>query len=169
MIACSFAGSISPDHKARLRLLEELARRTQIEIWGTGIDSVAGRSPVRARYRGPAWGRDMYRILARSQITVNKHLDISENHANNMRLYEATGMGALLLTDAKDDLGDLLAAGSEVAVYETPDEAIELLMHFESHPEEREKIAAAGQRRSLTEHTYARRMTELVSIVERYA
>jgi spore maturation protein CgeB len=37
-----------------------------------------------------------------------------------------------------------------------------------THDEEREEIARAGQRRTLTEHTYYHRMQELVDIVQRY-
>ena len=40
----------------------------------------------------------MYNILSRSKISFNRHINVAENNANNMRLYEATGMGSLLLT-----------------------------------------------------------------------
>ena len=40
----------------------------------------------------------MYKILGRSKISFNRHINTAENNANNMRLYEATGMGSLLLT-----------------------------------------------------------------------
>ena len=50
------------------------------------------------------WGLDMYRALARSKITINRHINVAENNANNMRLFEATGTGSLLITDRKDNL-----------------------------------------------------------------
>ena len=46
----------------------------------------------------------MYNILSRTKISFNRHINVAENNANNMRLYEATGMGSLLLTDKKDNL-----------------------------------------------------------------
>ena len=33
----------------------------------------------------------MYRVLARTRVAVNRHGDIAEGYANNMRLFEATG------------------------------------------------------------------------------
>jgi hypothetical protein len=42
----------------------------------------------------------MYRVLARSGIVVNRLGPVAEGAANNMRLFEATGAGALLLTEA---------------------------------------------------------------------
>ena len=35
----------------------------------------------------------MYRVLRQSKIALNRHSDVAEDHANNMRLYEATGVG----------------------------------------------------------------------------
>ena len=55
----------------------------------------------------------MYGVLAHRR-SLNRHIDVAEDHANNMRLYEATGVGTLLLTDAKHILSDLFAIGEEV-------------------------------------------------------
>lgn len=59
------------------------------------------------RYERELRGLDMYRVLARSRISVNRHIGIAEYYANNIRLYEATIMGALLLTYKKGNLKDL--------------------------------------------------------------
>ncbi len=82
-----------------------------------------------------------------------------------MRLFEATGIGAFLLTDAKPDLGELFEPGREVATYRHAAEAAERIRHYLAHPEERDAIARAGQRRTLAEHTYARRAEQLVEIL----
>jgi hypothetical protein len=42
----------------------------------------------------------MYRVLECSKIVINHHGDVAP-WANNLRLFEATGTGALLLTDWK--------------------------------------------------------------------
>lgn len=165
-VGVSFVGGLSRHHGRALPLLEALARSTPIEFFGYGAERLAADSPIRARHRGEAWALDMYRVLARSRITVNRHIDAAENHANNMRLYEATGMGALLLTDRKDNLASLFEPEREVAVYSTPAEAADLIHHYLAHPEEAEKIARAGQARTLREHTYRRRMEALVPILE---
>ena len=42
-----------------------------------------------------------------------------------MRLYEATGVGTLLVTDYKDNLHEMFIPGKEVVVYRDADEAVE--------------------------------------------
>jgi spore maturation protein CgeB len=93
---------------------------------------------------------------------------VAENYANNMRLYEATGVGSLLITDRKDNLGNLFEVGKEVVAYSTQEEASELIRHYLAHPDEAEAIAKAGQARTLRDHTYKRRMDELVPILQHY-
>jgi hypothetical protein len=164
----TFVGSVSPWHKSRLALLEHLCSRFDIQIWGTGAEVLAPGSPIRRRYMGHAWGIEMYEVLRDSKITINQHIDVSGPYANNMRLYEATGVGTLLVTDHKQNLADLFAPGEEVAAYRTPEECAELVSYYLEHDEERERIARAGQERTLRDHTYQRRMQELVEIVGKY-
>jgi len=110
----------------------------------------------------------MYRVLYESRIAVNRHGGIAGNFAVNMRLYEASGMGALLLTDGGESLDRLFGIGQELVVWNTASELQELIHHYLRDEAARREIAAAGQRRTLREHTYAHRMQELVSILERH-
>ena len=64
----------------------------------------------------------MYRVLARTRVAMNRHGDIAEGHANNMRLFEATGAGALLATEAADNLPELFEPGREVLAYRDADD-----------------------------------------------
>ena len=167
-IGASFVGGISRHHGKAVPLLEYLALNTPIEFFGYGAKTLPRSSPIRKRHHGEVWGLDMYRALARSRVTLNRHINVAENNANNMRLYEATGVGALLITDRKDNLGELFEIGKEVVAYSSPEEAAELIRYYLAHPEEAEAIASAGQARTLRDHTYRRRMEELVPILERY-
>ena len=163
-----FVGALGRTQHARGNaLLECAARRAPIEFWGYDQRGWAADSPIRTRYRGEAWGLDMYRVLASARIAVNRHIDVAEDYANNMRLYEATGVGTLLLTDAKRNLGELFAVGEEVVAYEDENELVERVNHLLAHPEEAERIAAAGQARTLRDHTYAVRMRDLAAILSR--
>jgi spore maturation protein CgeB len=155
-------------HRRRVALLDRLCRCLDIEVWGYGAGSLRRDSPILDRYRGQAWGLDMYRILARSKIVVNAHEDVGESHANNMRLYEATGSGALLMTDGYENLSEILEPGREVVTYDGVDDLIEKVQYYLAHETERINIAAAGQARTLTEHTYSHRVEELVGWLGRY-
>jgi spore maturation protein CgeB len=164
----SFVGGISKHHGKAVPTLEYLAANTPIEFFGYGADSLDASSPIRSRHHGEVWGLNMYRTLARSKITINRHIDVAENNANNMRLFEATGVGSLLLTDRKDNLGELFEIGKEVVAYSSQEEAVDLINYYLAHPEEAQNIAAAGQARTLKEHTYALRMQELVPLLQHH-
>ncbi len=162
-----FVGSLGRTQHFRSNgVLGRAARSTPIDFWGYRAGWWPPWSPVRRRYHGEAWGLDMYRILHGSSIAVNRHADIAGTHANNMRLYEATGMGTMLLTDAKSDLGDLFEIGTEVVTYSTAGELADRVAYYLEHEDERAAIAQAGQQRTLREHTYARRMPEIADLLE---
>ncbi|HSC56979.1 MAG TPA: glycosyltransferase, partial [Nitrospira sp.] len=164
----SFIGSFSSVHSSRTALLDTLCRRfPQLKIWSPTIDQVPRTSPIRSHYAGQAWGRQMYDILRASRLTLNHHGDVAP-YANNMRLYEATGMGTCLLTDWKANLNDMFEPGKEVVAYRDPEECVELTHRYLKDDEAREAIGCAGQSRTLREHTYSHRMQEFVGILETY-
>lgn len=161
-----FVGSLLPtQHDRGNRLLAGAAQQIDIDFWGRGGGAWPADSPVARRYRGPAWGMDMYRVLAGSRIALNRHIDVAGDCANNMRLYEATGVGTLLLTDAKQNLHELFEPGSDIVTYRSEAELVDRARYYLEHDDERARIAAAGQRRTLSEHTYEARMRELVSVL----
>lgn len=164
-----FVGSLGrTQHEHGNTLLEHAALLAPIDFWGCGADEWAPNSPIRQRYRGEAWGLDMLKVLAGATIALNRHIDVAEGHANNMRLYEATGVGALLLTDDGSNLSELFEPGREVVTYRDADELAEQVRYFLEHPDDAAAIARAGQARTLRDHTYAARMRELVEILSRF-
>jgi len=167
LVDVSFVGSLSPHHPGRHAWLEQLCRQVPIQVWGQGIDTLPTDSPIRQVYRGPAWGIDMYRVLARSRISVNSHIQLAGPYANNMRLYETTGVGTLLLTDWKQNLRELFEPDTEVIAYRSAEECVEQIQHLLGHEADRARIARAGQARTLRDHTYRSRMAELVTMVEK--
>lgn len=167
-VELAFIGSVGQDHQERLALLEQLCRHVPISFWGAGAESLPRDSPLQGRVKPPLWGYNMYRQLRRSKMALNIHIDMAEQYAANMRLYEATGVGTMLLTDWKTNLHELFAVGKEVVAYRSTQECIELVKYYLEHDDEREAIARAGQQRTLSEHSYYHRMQELTEILDRY-
>ena len=163
-----FVGGLGKHHQRGTQILEALCKQHNVRVWGYGIERLPENSSIREVYMGPVWGVEMFQILVDAKIVFNRHIDIAEDYANNMRLYEATGVGTLLLTDYKQNLGDLFEPGREVIAYRDADECAELAGYYLAHDDEREAIARAGQQRTLREHTYYHRIQELVDIVHRY-
>lgn len=157
----TFIGSFTPYHANRTKLLEEVAKHTDIHVWGQGLEFLSPFSPLRKNFHGEAWGIGMYKILAKSKIVINSHIGVSREYANNMRLYEATGMGAMLITDKKKNLNDIFKVGSEVLEYQDADDLLKKLKYDPI-------IAQNGKERTLKDHTYKVRMKELSNILKKY-
>ena len=164
----SFVGSVHSEevHRGGVPMLERLSSDVDLELWGPINAKLARSSPIYSGHRGQAWGMDMYRVLAQSRIAVNRHGDFAGGFAANMRLFEATGVGALLMTESASNLRDFFEPGREVVAYDDAEDLVEKIGHFLEHEDERRRIAAAGQRRTLTEHTYRQRMGKLTGMIE---
>ena len=167
-IPFSFVGGISGGHSKGIELLSDVAAHTPLQLWGYGADALPDTSILKSRHRGEAWSLDMFGLLHASQITLNRHIDVAGRFANNMRLFEATGAGALLITDYKDNLCELFEIGKEVLAYRSAGECAEMVNYYLQHPEEAEEIARAGQLRTLSDHSYSQRMEHTAEILERH-
>ena len=162
-------GGYGPIHAERNALLEYLARHVKVDFWGYGEDRLQPASPVRRNFHGEAWGLGMYRVRQASRIVVSKHIaSVAGPWANLMTLYEATGLGSLLVIDQRRDLSSIFELGKEVVAYIDAQDCVEKVRYYLEHEEERLAIAQAGHRRTLQEHTYYHRMQELVDLLERF-
>lgn len=159
-----FVGSVSRHHSQRRELLERVAEHLQARFYGSTTFLPPG-SPLRGRFQPPLWGYAMYSEIRRAQITLNIHINMASKYAANVRLYEATGMGTLLLTDWKENLHELFEIGKEVVAFRSDGECVELARYYLAHEEERVVIARAGQLRTLRDHTYLLRAQRLVEVI----
>lgn len=167
----TFCGSIGKEdgpHSRRIRILSEVFAKTPMEVWSDSADVLEGHRKGffqkffgKKRLHEGVYGLDMYRTLCRSRMTLNVHIDMAGPEAVNMRLFEATGMGACLLTDNPRSIGEYFEVGTEVIGFESVDELLEKISHLAAHPAEADAIAARGRARTLGEHTLEQRSREL--------
>ncbi|MFA5879134.1 MAG: glycosyltransferase [Candidatus Margulisiibacteriota bacterium] len=113
------------------------------------------------------YGLAMFDKLANTKIGLNSHIDISGCCAGNIRLFEVTGMGTLLLTDKKENMKDLFVEGKEVVLYESFDDAMEKIKWLLDNPQKMKEIALAGQKKTLAEHNYQKRVQFLHRLILR--
>ena len=188
-IGCSFVGSIFLGaHENRFRCIAEVTRQVPIELHlsishGRFLRSRMGllaRGNMSALWRlGKSWadyqflcamslpvlfGIDMYHKLAETRIGFNIHIDASRDNSGNMRLFEVTGMGACLLTDRKHDLTKYFEEGNEIVVFDSPDDAIAKLKWLLSDTAGCARIAAAGQARTLKDHSLANSISKFANM-----
>lgn len=163
----SFVGGVTNVHSKNTKIVENLAKEIPVDFWGYGVERLNTDSPLMSHYHGEAWGLEMFQILSDSLITINRHSDIlSPKFANNMRLFEATGCGALLITDKRDNLKDLFNVGEEVVEYSSEEDLINKVKYYLDHQDEAKKIALAGQRRTIKDHNYKKRSEQLMKIIK---
>jgi hypothetical protein len=114
----------------------------------------------------PAFGLAMYGVLQASQVTLNSHIELSARSASNLRLFEATGVGTCLLTDAKADLARYFEPGKEVETYASVEEAAVKARALLADPARCRQMGQAAQARVLKDHTFAQRAPEWMRLVE---
>ena len=115
--------------------------------------------------KSPVFGYDMYKLLSKAKICFNIHGEVAQLCAGNIRMFEATGVGSCLVTDWKENIADLFETGKEIVTYNSVEECIDKVKWLISHPHEREKIAIAGQQKTLAEHTVENRSRQLKNII----
>ncbi|QDP21095.1 CgeB family protein [Bradyrhizobium cosmicum] len=162
----SFVGSVSEDHRERIALLEFIAKRHDLKLWGNISSSLPATSPLRQCFQGEVWGSEMYQVLRRSRINLNSHIDIAGDEAGNMRLFEATGVGAFLLTDFKQNLHTLFEPDRDVVAWRSPKDCSAAIGRYLRDDKSRAAIAANGQKRTLADHTFRSRVQDILQLVQ---
>ena len=133
------------------------ARRTAPRLGARG----GWPRPLLARRQPEVYGRDMYRVLARTRFTVNAHIGVAGGLAGNMRMFEATGMGSLLFLEDMPNLPELFEPGVEVVPYRDASDLCKRIRSHAGRPDEAAAIAARGQRRTLRDYGTPARAREV--------
>jgi hypothetical protein len=124
-------------------------------------------SAARAVCRGPVSDREVAPLMNHAAITlgVNQRVGgIGDRHGfadSRLRDFEAPMAGAFYLVQDYLDLPLFYRPGEEVATWSTLPELRAKVTHYLAHPEERARIAAAGQQRARSDHTWDVRLRAL--------
>ena len=112
---------------------------------------------------------DLFKVYACSKIgfnlTTNSN-DPEKKAQMKLRIFEVTAAGALLLTEEVDGLDKFFEIGKEVETFKTIDEAEEKIKYYLKNESAREKIAAAGHQRFLTDHSSKVRLAKLLAEIK---
>lgn len=181
-----FSGSIFEGiHDNRLELLKYLVKRAPITIHSSlHLDShykLLSRKALHAIKHNnfndflslraiqnscmkPLYGLEMFQFLHDSKITLNMHGD-KIKFAANIRLYEATGVGSCLLTDWKENLGEIFELEKEIVTYQCQEEALDKIKFLLKHESTRKQIAERGQKKTLSMYNEANRIPGVIQFV----
>jgi len=141
------------------------------KIWGTEweLESELGERVMNKNVRLAP--QEYIKIFNASKINLNLHSSSVPSGIDpvsdfvNPRVFEVAACGAFSLVDARDELPPLMEPGKEIETFSSLAELREKADYFLRNPEERMKIANAGRKRVLADHTFERRMLELLRVV----
>ncbi|CAI2718397.1 glycosyltransferase family protein [Nitrospina watsonii] len=141
-----FVGSILPTLPRRKQLLDSLAQHFNVHKDRRFMDEMAA-------------------VFSQSRVVFNNAV----NNDLNMPVFEALCSGSLLVTDAApgSGLAELFEDGTHLAIYDDAS-IVDTVRYYLDHPEEAERMAAAGRREVLARHTYDHRVQVLMQHVEQW-
>jgi spore maturation protein CgeB len=107
----------------------------------------------------------MLELYSNSKVVINRHIDIANGYSVNLRMFEATGAGALLLTERSPNLNLLFEPEVEVLTYGSTQEAIQKIEWALGHPSKAAAIARAGHERTRSAHLSEHRIERIQSLL----
>ena len=138
-----------------------VAEGLHMQVFGMGWD----RHPILKSCNG-GWlsHGQMVEVYSRAKVVFNPGFNAEEgsrDYQTKLRHYEVPGCAALQVVNWNPDLAEQFRDGEEIVFYRTPEELFAKVSHYVHHPEERQRLAEAGYRRALQDHTTGARLRQL--------
>jgi len=144
-VAALRAAASTPGIRARLHFEDSrLTRLANLLPYFPGLGSYRHPKEIRVIRAGPLYGRDLYAAIGATKIVLNGAVDMAGDDRGNMRCFEATGCGALLLTDA-GIYPDGFVDQETMVVYSSTDQIPGLIKRLIADVSWTECVARAGR------------------------
>ena len=160
LIAHSFIGSELAETE-RIRLLNALAQYYRVDLYTysdtTPLKDVQIHGSVKTLTEMPL-------VFHESRINLNITMRPIATGLS-LRLFDVCGCGGFLLTNWQEELPELYEPGLEAEYFGSKEELLDKAGYYLEHDEERAEIAGRGYERTKAEHTYDRRIAEMIRIV----
>ncbi len=156
------SGTVTHQHMKRVQIINMLAEMSRDPAspfkLGLFMPNASALSPLaQSMNRGARWAHDMLRLLRSARIVVNIDVDAFGAQPPNMRLIEATGAGAFLLTSHHPELHRFFEPGEEIETFRTPQEMAAKILYLLDNPARCDDMAARAQARCLKDHGLTKR------------
>jgi len=178
-----FVGGYSRHHRQRAILLEAIAalrdemnvvfhldrsRLTRLAETPLGVVGPLARHKrprtVRLVAQPPVFGRDLLQALSQAKMVINGAVDMAGIDRGNMRIWEALGCGAAMVSDAgRYPAG--LKSGRDFLSYGSSEEAVAHLRALYSDPEKRMALGRMGNQTIRSVFSKASQWHRFVEIV----
>lgn len=109
---------------------------------------------IRAVAAAPVYGRDLYAMLGRARVVLNGAIDMAGSARGNMRMWEAMGCAAAMVSDS-GDYPEGMVAGETFLDYSDGDEMIAAIGALLEQDERRRAVASRAHTMISTRYSKA--------------
>ncbi len=160
LIAHSYIGSELAETE-RVRLLKALSDAFAVDLYT--YSDAAALSKVKV-HSGVQTLTEMPVVFHESRINLNITMRPIATGLS-LRVYDVCGCGGFLLTNWQEELPELYEPGVEAEYFGSQEELLDKAAYYLEHEEERAAIALRGYERTKAEHTYDKRIEQMIRIV----
>jgi spore maturation protein CgeB len=156
----------------RYSLEKVLDSGVKLKWWGPRIPRKLSTIPLILGKLGRAYGgkfvwfEEYAKVVQLSKIFLAFDSMPHIRKSMSARMYTAVGCGAFYLCRHIDGIEEVLTPGKEIVTFRSDDEMIEMIRYYIGNNELRLKIAEAGQKRVLKDHTYEKRIGQMFALIE---
>jgi spore maturation protein CgeB len=131
-----------------------------------GDDGWEGLVNGKIEFYGMLNYNELLKLYKGSKINLNIPM-VQLKSGVEQEVYDILACRSFVLVGYRPGIEDLFELGKEIFCYHDPEELRELCCYFLKHPSEREEMAKRAHLRVLNEHTYERRIENLVEIMQK--
>lgn len=155
-----FVGTYSKEREEAFKFLDNL----DFKIWG---NKKWIQSSLSAHYQNKWLSADeTMEVFRNSKIVINFHNDLTgKNRYINLRVFEATAAGSLLISDLRKDLSTVFKIGREIIIFKNPEDLALKVKYYLANEAERLKIASLGYQRCKQDHNYIKRLEQMFNLI----
>lgn len=178
-----FVGGYSRHHQTRAKMLEMVAAlRTEMNVvmhldrgrltklaetplgWIGPLTKHRRCPDIRAVAKDPVFGRDLLNAIGNAKIVINGAVDMAGNDRGNMRVWEALGCGAALVTDV-GRYPEGMIENTHFKTYASPKEAVGIIRDLIANPSELLTTATTGHEMIATRYSKTEQWNRFQEIV----
>jgi Glycosyl transferases group 1/DUF based on E. rectale Gene description (DUF3880) len=160
---CDVAFIGSGQYPLRYQPLRAVSRAVRLQIRGPGWEQAPADLPITG---GKILGPDYARATAGAAINLGLNAlpeQVSTRASASNRMWKVLGCGGFYLGPWVTDIEQFARDAEHCCWFRETAQALGLISHFLADPEARRRIALAGHRHALANHTYAHRLRLLLA------
>jgi hypothetical protein len=151
-----------PNTPERAACMAEVAKRFDLKLWGAGWEKVGLKAAAK-----DAYASDYRKICAGAKIVLGWNIDPTIDLYFSNRTWYTLGCGGFLLTLYSPSMEELFGRGVHLDWFESTQECCEKIEYYLQHPDERQRIAAAGFELAHRDYSYEKMVERIVNDLQK--